>query len=219
MVNVLEAARICRLKGVVWASSIAVFGRVESEVGPTTDETPPCPTLLYGASKAYCEYLARHYYEHFGVESLGLRYALVYGVGRKRGGSILARDLIEVAPKGVHVKLAYGDESFTWQYVEDVARLTADAAEAVKFEGRSLNTPGEYRSLREVASYVTNDNPIAKINLQPGRTQINWQCQASTVTQELGYAPLFDCMQGVRRSLELVDIRDSEGSMRSVFDL
>ena len=73
MMNVLEAARLCDIEQIVWASSVAVFGPVECYAGPVSDSSAHHPQTLYGASKSYAEFLARHYFEKFQVDSVGLR--------------------------------------------------------------------------------------------------------------------------------------------------
>jgi len=75
-VNVLDAAR--RLGGVpvVYASSAAVYGRVE---GVADERTLASPLTAYGADKRGCELHARAGSLVHGVPSLGFRFFNVYG--------------------------------------------------------------------------------------------------------------------------------------------
>lgn len=217
MANVLEAARLCEIERVVWASSVAVFGPVGSYNGAVTDSSTHLPQNVYGASKSYAEFLARHYYEQFKVDSVGLRYMFVYGAGRLRGNGVFWSHLIDSSLRGRPFESPCGDEIYTWQYVEDAAELTVLAAESGKFEGRSVNCPGDYRSMRYMADCVKNLIPAAQIRLLPGRTDIDWNCQAETVRSELGFKPKFDVQAGVSRSIELMTLQQSKGDFHAAF--
>ena len=73
MLHVLEAARAGEIDRVVWSSSVAVCGPHEYYSGPLSDNATHYPQNLYGASKSYAEFLARHYYGTFQLDSVGLR--------------------------------------------------------------------------------------------------------------------------------------------------
>ena len=219
MVNVLEAARLCEIERVVWASSVAVFGPVGSYDGPVTDSSAHLPQNVYGASKSYAEFLARHYYEQFRVDSVGLRYMFVYGAGRFRGSGVFWSQLVDSSLRGRPFEAPCGDEIYTWQYVEDAAELTVLAAECGGFEGRSVNCPGDYRSMRYMADYVKRLIPSARINLLPGRTDIDWNCQAEMVEKKLEFKPRFDVRAGVSRSIELMKLQHTEGAFHTAFRL
>ena len=219
MVNVLEAARLCEIGRVVWASSVAVFGPVGYYEGPVTDSSVHLPQNVYGASKSYAEFLARHYYEQFRVDSVGLRYMFVYGAGRLRGNGMFWSHLIDSSLRGCPFESPCGDEIYTWQYVEDAAELTVLASESGKFEGRSVNCPGDYQSMWYMADCVKDLIPSAQINLLPGRTNIDWNCQAEAVENELGFKPRFNVKAGVSRSIELMRHQRAEGTFQAAFGL
>jgi len=82
--NVFEAARSAGLGRLVYASSAAVIGPVDTT--EPIDESAPCePTTHYGVYKRANEGNARVYYLDFGISSVGLRPLTVYGVGRDTG--------------------------------------------------------------------------------------------------------------------------------------
>ena len=219
MVNVLEAARLCEIERVVWASSVAVFGPVGCYDGAVTDSSVHLPQNVYGASKSYAEFLARHYYEQFQVDSVGLRYMFVYGAGRLRGNGMFWSHLIDSSLRGRRFESPCGDEIYTWQYVEDAAELTVLASESGKFEGRSVNCPGDYQSMRYMVDCIKDLIPSGRINLLPGRTDIDWNCQAEAVENELGFKPRFDVKAGVSRSIELMGFQRAEGTFQAAFGL
>jgi len=71
-INMFEAARTLGVKGIVYASSAAVYG-MDEESGPL-DETAECePTTHYGVFKRTNEGNARIYFLDHGLSSVGLR--------------------------------------------------------------------------------------------------------------------------------------------------
>ena len=80
-VNVLEASRKTGVKRVLFASSAAVYGNVNSI--PVPENHPAQPSSFYGLSKLTAENYLKLYSELFGLEHVILRYANVYGDARE----------------------------------------------------------------------------------------------------------------------------------------
>ncbi len=76
MLNVLEAARLNGVRGVLFASSNAAAGRQQP---PVHEGVVPCPMSPYGAVKLYGEALCTAYYHSFGLPTAIFRFANVYG--------------------------------------------------------------------------------------------------------------------------------------------
>jgi len=75
--NVLESARQCDVKRVVYASSAAVYG--VPEYLPLDEDAPTRPLSPYGLEKLIDEKYANLYAELYDLSTLGLRYFNVYG--------------------------------------------------------------------------------------------------------------------------------------------
>jgi nucleoside-diphosphate-sugar epimerase len=85
-VNIFEAAKNLGLKHVVFASSVAVYGKAEEY----TDRIIPNdamqrPRNLYGVYKQANEGTAFIYHQDYGINSIGLRPYTIYGPGRDQG--------------------------------------------------------------------------------------------------------------------------------------
>ena len=76
-VNVLQAARSCGVKRMVYASSAAVYGRPTRLPLSETDMPQPCSP--YGLEKYVNDQYAALFASEFGISPLGLRYFNVYG--------------------------------------------------------------------------------------------------------------------------------------------
>lgn len=70
--NIYEAARLCGVKRVVYASSHHVVGRYRQSVSVGVDAKPR-PDSLYAVAKLFGENLAQLYFDRYGVESVCLR--------------------------------------------------------------------------------------------------------------------------------------------------
>lgn len=73
--NLLEAARLEKVRRVVFASSVqTVSGWFKTDPKPSiAPEEPPRPHTLYGATKAMGEIMGRFYHDQHGLEFVALR--------------------------------------------------------------------------------------------------------------------------------------------------
>jgi len=134
--TLLEEARRAGSRKVVLSSSTAVYG--DTDVFPTTEETPLRPLSPYALSKQVNELYARLYTHTLGLSVTALRYYNVFGP-RQRPDSdyaaaipLFVRQLVAGEPI-----IIYGDgnQSRDFIFVKDVVRANLLAAEA--------DTPGE----------------------------------------------------------------------------
>ena len=76
--NVLEACRHTKVKGLIYASSSSVYGG-NSLIPFSEIHNVDNPTSIYAATKKSNELMARSYNNLFGLKSTGLRFFTVYG--------------------------------------------------------------------------------------------------------------------------------------------
>jgi UDP-N-acetylglucosamine 4-epimerase len=86
--NVLVAARDHRVRRVVHASSSAVYG--DDRRLPNVEEQIGRPLSPYGASKLIGEIYARQFQQHYGLESICLRYFNIFGPRQNPAGGYAA---------------------------------------------------------------------------------------------------------------------------------
>jgi len=80
--NVFEAARLERVKKVLYSSTIATYSKdIPSNV--IDDFTLQRPTTMYGATKVFGELLGRVYARKYGIDFRGVRFPSVVGPGAK----------------------------------------------------------------------------------------------------------------------------------------
>ena len=204
--NVLEAARIFEVEKVVWASSIAVFGAPEQHpkgrIRNDSPQWPSHPSYIYGACKSFDEYLASHYADKYGVDSIGLRYTLVYGPGKVRFTKrTFATEMIQKAALGEPYEVPFGDATIDWQYVEDVSRLTVATSRAKRTKTRVFNTKGDLRPVKEAVTYLKRLVPDARFTLQPGLFDMPMDFDTTPLEKELGVRPRYSMEEGILRTL------------------
>ena len=206
-VNILEACRKTSVKRIVFSSTAAVYGNVESL--PVMEDSPTAPTSFYGLSKLTCEHYLALYHQLYGLEYVALRYANVYGERQGDGGeggviSIFTRNIHLGAPVTV-----FGDGSQTrdFIYVGDIA--TANYQALLAFHANnvynistqtetSVNTLIEYlgsvagKTVTKICGELRNGD-IYKSTLSNAAAQqnLNWQ----------PYMPLIDGLARTYHSL------------------
>ena len=77
-INVLEIARIKKVKKFIYASSSSVYG--DSKIYPFNEnDNKNIPVSVYGASKLSNEIIAQSYSKNFKIKCIGIRFFTVYG--------------------------------------------------------------------------------------------------------------------------------------------
>ena len=118
-VTVFEAAR---RRGLSTAISYASSAAAAAASAPGE-----APSTLYGVYKLAAEGVAARYADDFGVSSVGLRPACVYGPGRDRGTTAAVTEAIVSAGRGEPYRIPFAT-ALELHYAADVARAFIDAA-------------------------------------------------------------------------------------------
>lgn len=135
--NIFEAARQNQVRGMSYASSVAVLGSIEHYPSrPLTEDDLPLPNNLYGVYKTANENAAKIYWQDWQVGSIGLRPYTVYGVCRDQGmtADIAKACLAVAADQPFHIRF---DGPITVQHANDVARIFIDSALA-EYQGAGV---------------------------------------------------------------------------------
>ena len=77
-INILEIARIKKIKKFIYASSSSVYG--DTKIFPFNEkDLKNTPVSVYGSSKLSNEIIAKSYSKNFKLKTIGLRFFTVYG--------------------------------------------------------------------------------------------------------------------------------------------
>jgi len=202
--NVMEAARVLKVRRVVWASSQAVYGFAEGYPdGPISEDAHVQPTTQYGACKEFNEHVGRFYRQVHGVDNIGFRKPVIYGLGKSRRRDLsISHLLIENAIVGRPMDVPPLDFFANYLYVKDAVRAYMLGAMAPRTEHGIFNINGYVHRCSEVVEILQqlisgakadykqsfdSPNPIDAYNLSRVRAK-----------EELGYEPAYTLVEGVQ---------------------
>jgi nucleoside-diphosphate-sugar epimerase len=138
--NLLEAAKIHKIKRFIYASSSSVYG--DTPTLPKVETMSPHPISPYAVSKLTGEEYCRVFYRVYGLKTVSLRYFNVFGPRQNP-----VSEYAGVIPKFITALLngnkpsIYGDgeQSRDFTYVENVVNANLSACKASSVAGENIN--------------------------------------------------------------------------------
>lgn len=190
MVAVFEAVRRAGLSTTISYASSAAAASAPGEA----------PSTFYGVYKLATEGVAERYAADFGVSSVGLRPACVYGPGRNRGTTAAVTEAIVAAGRGERYRIPFAS-SLELHYAPDVARAFIDATVA-RPDGALVRTvPSEGpTTMAELVGAVEQVVPGAADLIDVGDEQLPFPGETPGTPVEMTITPL---QQGIRATVEL----------------
>ncbi len=164
----LEAMRATRVQRIIFASSAAVYGDIETL--PTTEAVGPLlPISLYGAAKAACETMISAYCHLFGLQAWIFRFGNVIGA---RMGHGVIYDFIQKLRRNTRELEVLGDGQQEKPYL-----LVEDCLAGMECAFRRADAwcdvynlgPGDGIKVHRIADIV-----IAEMNLDRDRVSIKF---------------------------------------------
>lgn len=153
--NIFEHAKAAGVRGISYASSVAVFG--------PDDGVTPHPTTQYGAFKLCNEGNARAYWIDHQISSVGLRPFTVYGPGRETGITAGPTIAMRHAAQGDGYTIPFTG-STGMDYVEDTAAVFARAATDAPPGAHVFSLQGVVASTDEIIAAIRELEPSARID-------------------------------------------------------
>ena len=203
--NLLEAARNSGVRKVVFSSTGgAIYG--EQDVYPAPETHPTRPVSPYGVSKASGELYLGYYRAQYGLESVALRYANVYGPRQNPHGeagvvAIFSERLLRGETCIVN---GTGQQTRDFVYGPDVARgnllaATSDVEGSINV-GTGIETDVN-RLYALLADAAGTDRPAKHAPAKPGE-QMRSSVDPSRAAEMLGWRPTVALEEGLRRTVE-----------------
>jgi len=209
--NVLEAARILKVRRVVWASTQAVYGRADAyPPGPVSEDVHVNPILVYGACKLFNEHVARYYRQVHGLDNMGFRKSVAFGLGKSRMRDYsIAHLLVENAILGRPVEMPPVDYHANWLYVKDIARAYLLATKAPPAKHTIFNVGGFVHRCSEVIGILQELIPGVTVKQQDAYIlshpiEVYDQTKARAL-EEFGYEPVYTLVDAVRDYQETIE--------------
>ena len=199
LINLLEAARIYKIKRFIYISSSMVYGDFENDV----DEDAPCnPIGQYGIMKYMGEQLVKDYARRYGFEYVIIRPSAVYGEYDVED-RVVSKFMLG-AMRGETLKVKGAGEVLDFTYVEDAAMGIAQSTTSKEAANKIYNITRSDTKLTTLLEAAELAIAIAgKGNLEvldrdlsfPKRGRLN----INRAVQELGYDPQVNVEEGFRR--------------------
>jgi UDP-glucuronate 4-epimerase len=162
-VNVFDLAKTRGIQ-VAYASSAAVYSKIDDTGGPVPNDAVGHPVTFYGVHKQTCEALAGIFWQEEQVPSIGIRPFIVYGPGRDNGLTASPSLAMAAAAAGEDFEIAFGGRT-QLQFAPDSARVFIAAARAATEGARAFNLGGPASMLAEAARAIEAAAPGVTIGV------------------------------------------------------
>jgi len=173
LMNILELARIGKIKRVIFTSSAAVYGQMDDPDQSIPEDVPLDPSGIYANSKAMCESLCRAYRNVYGVNVLVLRPSRVYGrlanLDTLEFGNPISSFVYKLLQGESIIEKSGADFGGDFTYIPDLAYGCYRALVAPSPENWIFNiSNGVFNRLSEVAAALAELFPETHISIGPG---------------------------------------------------
>ncbi len=205
--NLLEAAKISKVKRFVMASSSSVYG--DTPTLPKHEEMPPDPLSPYAVSKLTNEKYCKVFYDLYGLETVCLRYFNIFGPRQdpKSEYAAVVPKFITALMKGQQpVVFGDGSQSRDFTFIDNAvnANLLATTAKA---------SPGKYYNIACGGQFTLNQlldllREIIGVKIEakydaPRRGDIKHSyADIQRARKDLNYNVSVDFREGLKRTVE-----------------
>ena len=205
-INILEAARLRKLRRVVYVSTFGVYERGKITDNVVKELHPIGGHNLYATTKVCSEHLIHAYASMYNLDTIIIRPGGVFGRGFYVGGStvgIVMRDLALAMIKGEPITIdakTYGPNEYV--YGKDVGLALLLACQAQNPKQRIYNAgTGAVHNADQLAQAVREVTP--KIDVKVSGTVVADKSRSlpmdiSFSQAELGYTPKFPLKEALR---------------------
>ena len=226
LANILEIARINKLKQIITPSSIAAFGP-ETPKDNVPQETILLPKTIYGVTKVAGELLCDYYVKKFGMDIRGVRYPGLISSKTLPGGGTTDY-AVDIFYKAVERKkytcFLKENTVLPMMYMDDAIKGTIELAEA---NFKDLNYYSNYNfaavsfSCKEVAQEIKKHYPNFEIEYKPDfRQEIadSWprSIDDSIAKKDWGWQAEFDLTKITKTMINDLKERLSSDSIKGI---
>jgi UDP-glucose 4-epimerase len=206
-VTLLNAARLAKVRRVVYAASSSAYG--DQPFCSKREIDLPAPLSPYAAAKLACEYYCQAFTATYGLETVAIRYFNVFGPRQDPNSEYSA-----VIPRFITAMLSgkqpviYGDggQSRDFTFVANVVKANLLAADAPGVGGRMFNAAnGKSTDLLTLIRLLNEFLGLSvKPIYEPARVGDVRESLADITNARkfLKYEPEVDFEEGLRRSIE-----------------
>lgn len=205
MLNLLELGRRHGVKKAIFASTGgAIYG--EQEAFPADERHPTQPSSPYGITKLLGEKYLHFYQETYGIESVALRYANVYGPRQNPHGEagVVAIFALKLLKGEVPTINGDGRQTRDYVFVEDVVRANLLALKPGVRGVYNVGTGIETDVVQIFEGLAQSAGVQAAPQHGPAKAgeQRRSVISAAKIGQDLGWKPQIPLAEGLKRTIE-----------------
>jgi UDP-glucose 4-epimerase len=206
--NVLQSARDCNVKRVIFASSSSIYGN--NPVLPKHEGLTPAPLSPYAVSKLTCEHYLQVFFQLYGLETVTLRYFNVFGPRQDPSSqySAVIPKFIALMRRGERPTIyGNGEQSRDFTYVDNVvhANLLAATVDTGVAGGVFNAACHDQITLNDLVHSLNGalGTSIEPMHTEPRLGDIQHSFAAIDKFREAtGYEPLVSFTEGIKRTVE-----------------
>lgn len=209
-INILEAARLRKLRRVVYVSTFGVYERGKIADSAVRESHPVGGHNLYATTKVCSEHLVHAYASMYGLDTVIIRPGGVFGRGFYVGGStvgMVMRDLALAMIKGDPITLdakTYGPNEYV--YGKDVGLALYLACKAENPKQRIYNAGTgvvtNHEQLAQVVREVAPKIEVKTTGAVSADKSRSLPMDISVSKAELGYTPKFSLAEALRNYMD-----------------
>lgn len=202
--NVLDAAVKCGTRKVLFASSAATYGDIETM--PVDERSPQLPISPYGITKMVAEHYLRFYQRDHGLDYTVFRYGNVYGPRQDPNGEagVIAIFIAKfLTGDGVRID-SDGEQTRDYVYVDDVVRANLAALTAGSRETYVIGAGKKtsVNALYEAIVAATGIRPkVTHAPRRAGDAREIW-FDPSKAAAELNWLAKVELLDGIARTVD-----------------
>jgi nucleoside-diphosphate-sugar epimerase len=196
----LQAAVRNKVGRFVLCSSVDVYG--SNPVGVLDEDAVPAPQSVYGASKLAAEAALAGYACEHGIDGVGLRFAWIYGPGRRTPTTLERLICAGLADEAVALD-DHATEPTHYLFIDDaVAGILAAARALGKLPRRAYNiASGESATMGDVVETLKAVFPALRVTFrqESSRDAAAASFSPTNAMRDLGYRAQVTLPEGLRR--------------------
>ncbi len=205
--KLLSAARRSGVRRVVLASSSSVYG--DSSDLPKHEDLPPKPLSPYAVTKLAGEHFCKVFSDIYGLETMALRYFNVFGPRQdptSQYSGVIARFISCALQRIPYTVFGDGAQSRDFSFVDNVVHANLLALKVPRASGEIVNvacgsTVTLTQMIEELNRLAGESIPVLYAPARLGDVKHS-QASVARAAKVLGYEPLVDFPEGLRRTFE-----------------
>lgn len=197
-INLLEAMKLNNVKKIIYSSSAAIYGELQTEL---IDENHPInPDSPYGVTKLAAEKMIFAYARLFNITAIALRYFNIYGINQRYDayGNVIPIFVHKLNKNEPITIFGDGYQSRDFLNVKDVANANYLALNYDKSDYFNLGSTNRI-TINELAHLLEKYFPNLNLSYAPKRIGDVLHCEANIKKAEnlLGFKPLINFNYGL----------------------